>query len=150
MDQEGDVLLDRVLRPNPPLEPRVLLAILIVVTAINFAFALTFVLRGAWPIAPFMGADVALLAWAFRTSWRASKREEWLTLTRSRLMLERSPGDAVVLNPYWVRVELEPPNECLALWSHGKAVRFGNFLPLEERHSLAEALRRALWQATNR
>jgi uncharacterized membrane protein len=147
MDREGDVLLDRVLRPNPALDPRILLAILIVVAAINLAFAAYFLLRGAWPVAPFMGADIALLAWAFRASWRASKREERLTLTRSRLVVERRPGDAVVLNPYWVRVELEPPAGHLTLWSHGKAVRFGSFLPQDERQSLAEALRRALWQA---
>lgn len=147
MDRESDILLDRVLRPNPALNPRVLLAILCAVTAVNLAFAVYFLLRGAWPLAPFMGADVVLLAWAFRVSWLAAQRQEHLTLTRSALVLARPPGESVVLNPYWVRVELEPPSDRLALWSHGKAVRFGSFLPPGERQSLAEALRRALWQA---
>jgi uncharacterized membrane protein len=150
MDQEADLLLDRVLRPNSALNPRILLAILLVVGAINLAFALHFVLHGAWPIAPFMGADVALLAWAFRASWLAAQRAERVTLTRSRLVVARTPGGETVLNPYWVRVELEPPTDRLALWSHGKAVRLGAFLPPAERLSLAEALRRALWQARQR
>jgi len=64
---DDPVFLDAILRPNPPMRPDVLRVILIVVLAINLAFALGFVLRGAWPIAPFMGVDVALLAWAFRS-----------------------------------------------------------------------------------
>ena len=62
------VLLDETLRPSPPMNPRALLVILAVTASFNIAFALSFILRGAWPIAPFMGLDVALLAWAFRAS----------------------------------------------------------------------------------
>src|SRR3546814_7735022 len=51
-----------VLRPNPPMNPRALLIILIIVALINFIFGLSFVLHGAWPIMPFLGADVGLLA----------------------------------------------------------------------------------------
>ena len=69
-----DVLFAESLRPSPPLPPRVLLVILGVVAAINLAFVISFVLQGAWPIAPFMGADVALLAWAFRQSQIAAER----------------------------------------------------------------------------
>ena len=58
------VLLDETLRPNPPMSPRALKLVLIAVATINLIFALSFVAQGAWPIAPFMGLDVALLAWA--------------------------------------------------------------------------------------
>src|SRR6185312_2630766 len=68
------VLLDETLRPSPPMAPQTLLIILGVVLAFNIAFALSFVLRGAWPIAPFLGLDVALLAWAFRASTLAARR----------------------------------------------------------------------------
>ncbi len=82
MGCENDVLLDQVLRPSPPLAPPVLRAILGAVAVINLVFALSFVLRGAWPIAPFLGLDVLLLAWAFRASTRAAKREERVTLSK--------------------------------------------------------------------
>ena len=81
MTSANDVLLDQVLRPSPPLSPRVLLRILIAVALLNLAFALFFLLRGAWPIAPFMGLDVLALGWAFRASTVAAQREEHVTLT---------------------------------------------------------------------
>jgi uncharacterized membrane protein len=150
MDRQSDILFDRVLRPNPPLSPRVLLVILAIVTAINAAFAVGFLLRGAWPIAPFMGLDVALLGWAFRASWIAARREEHLTLTPSALRIARKPRrrDDDVLNPYWVRVEF-PERGPLTLWSHGKGVRVGGFLGAAERASLFQALRLALGRARN-
>ena len=54
-------------------------------------FALNFLLRGAWPIAPFMGADVALLGWALTASRKAARRYEHVTLTPSRLAIARHP-----------------------------------------------------------
>lgn len=149
MDRPSDILFERVLRPNPPLAPKTLALILAVVAALNLAVALAFVLKGAWPIAPFLGGDVALLAWAFRTSLAASRREERLTLTPSTLRIVRRPGAGeVVLNPYWVRVEMgEPPAGRLTLWSHGKSERIAAFLGAADRASLAQALRDALGKA---
>lgn len=141
MDQ--DVLLDLVLRPNPPMGPRALLVVLGLVACVNLALAAGFVVRGAWPMAPFLGADVALLAWALRTSAAAASREEQVTLTPSSLRIARRPGPEVVLNPYWVRIDADKPPG-LTLWSHGKGVRVGTFLGPAERASLAQALRSAL------
>ena len=150
MDRQSDILFELVLRPNPPLGPRALGLILGAVAAVNLAFALAFVLRGAWPMAPFMGADVALLAWAFRASVAASRREERLTLTPSTLRIVRRPGSEVVLNPYWVRVEMEePPSSRLTLWTHGKAIRIAAFLGASDRARLADSLCDALGRARN-
>ncbi|HVZ67995.1 MAG TPA: DUF2244 domain-containing protein [Rhizomicrobium sp.] len=150
----SNVLLDIILRPNPPMPRKALLIVLIVVALFNFVFALSFVLRGAWPIAPFMGADVALLAWAFRSSRRAARRYEHLTLTADNLRILRQPakGDAdeVALNPYWVRVEMDDPPEPwsqLTLWSHGKGLQIGSFLPPDARAGFAGVLRSALRRA---
>lgn len=148
MDCQSDILFDAVLRPNPPLGPKPLAIILGVVAAINLIFALMFLVKGAWPIAPFMGADVALLAWAFRASVAASRREEQLTLTPASLVILRRPGAGeVVLNPYWVRVEMEERR--LTLWSHGRGERVGGFLGAGELARLAESLKYALWRARN-
>lgn len=144
-------LLDVVLRPAPPMSPRALFIILGIVTLINAAFAIYFVARGAWPMMPFMGADILLLAWAFRASTRAAKREEHVVLTPSLLnIVRKSPEGAVsevTLNPYWVRVDIaDPPEHAsqLTLWSHGKGIRLGSFLPPQERASFAERLKFAL------
>jgi len=148
------ILLDEVLRPNPPMTPRALAFVLMAVAAMNLAFATYFVLRGAWPVTPFMGADVALLAWAFRASRIAARRHERVTLTPSSLHVLRQPakGNAteVSLNPYWVRVHMDDPPEPwsqLTLRSHGNAYRIGAFLPPPERFSFAQILKDALARA---
>jgi uncharacterized membrane protein len=151
---DSDVLLDAVLRPSPPLSPDILRLILGIVGLLNLAFATFFVLRGAWPIAPFMGADIALLAWAFRSVRNAAKREEHVTLTPSTLRVTAKPGPYdVSLNPYWVRVDMaDPPehNSQLTLWSHGKGVRIGTFLAPTERAAFAKRLKSALYLAKSR
>lgn len=148
---EGPVILDHVLRPSPPMPPRALLRILGVVLAINLVFAIYFLVRGAWLIAPFMGLDVVLLAWAFRASTRAARREERIILTPSELAVERrfpdKPERQWSFNPYWVRVQLDDPEEHwsrLTLWSHGKFLAIGQFLAPEERVKFAAILRDAL------
>ena len=145
------MLLDDVLRPAPPLPPRVLGVILSVVAVMNFAFALYFVSQGAWPVMPFMGLDVALLAWAFRAVTREARREEHIRLTPSLLRIEARPPTGPVretqMNPYWVRVTLDEPRgraSRLTLWSHGKGVRVAGFLPPAERANFAQRLRAAL------
>ncbi|MEI9930641.1 MAG: DUF2244 domain-containing protein [Rhizomicrobium sp.] len=147
-------LLDVVLRPAPPMPTRALSTILGAVIAMNMAFAIYFVSRGAWPMMPFMGADIALLAWAFRASTHAAKREEHVVLTPSLLnIVRKSPEGSVsevALNPYWVRVDIADPPEHgsqLTLWSHGKGVRIGSFLPPAERASFAERMKSALRMA---
>lgn len=149
-----DVLLDQVLRPSPPLSPRILCAILAAVAVVNVLFALYFVMRGAWPVAPFLGADVALLAWAFRASLIAARHEEHVTLTHSLLRIARRPargrGDEIRFNPYWVRVHMDDPPDHwsqLTLRSHGRAVRIGTFLAPDTRAAFAQTLKSALRQA---
>ena len=150
----SDVLLDKVLRPAPPLPLRAMGFILGGVAIINLAFALTFVLQGAWPVMPFMGLDVALLAIAFRAARKAARREEHVVVTPGLLHIERRPPEGppseIALNPYWVRVHMDTPPEHgsqLTLWSHGRGVRIGAFLPPMERASFAEALKAALRDA---
>jgi uncharacterized membrane protein len=153
-DSNEPVFLDALLRPNPPLSPHVLLMVLIVVALMNIAFGALFVLRGAWLVTPFMGADVALLAWAFRASRIAARAYEHVTLTPSELLVAHQPPKGterrIVLNPYWVNIHLEQPEDMprkLTLRSHGKSVQVGSFLGPRERRSFADALKAALGAA---
>lgn len=145
------VLLDAWLRPNPPMDRRVLLAVLVVVAAINLLFAGYFLSRGAWPVTPFMGADVALLAWAFRASTDAARRFERVRLTPADLTVTAQPARGaakeIAFNPYWVRVDLEQltgHSSRLFLRSHGRELQVGSFLPPDSRKGFAQALRDAL------
>lgn len=154
MSGDQPVLLDATLRPSPPMPARTLKIVVGIVAALNLAFAAGFVLRGAWPIMPFMGLDVLLLAWAFRASLRAARRHERVTVTPSALRIERHPADGpvseVALNPYWVRVEMPEPAEHgsqLTLWSHGRGVRVGSFMAPEERAGFARSLKAAIRKA---
>src|SRR5271163_3158877 len=151
----GDpVLLDRTLRPSPPMPPAALTWVVVAVAVIYLVFALAFISRGAWLITPFMGLDVALLAWAFRASLRASRCHERVLLTPSVLRVERhppkGPSSEVAFNPYWVRVDMPDPPEPgsqLTLWSHGKGVPVGTFLTPDEKLDLARVLKSALRRA---
>lgn len=148
------VFFEATLQPNPPMSATALKSIAGVVAVFNLAFGLFFVSRGAWPVTPFMGADVALLVWAFRVSSSAAKRRERIRVSRSVLSIERQPAlgqtSRTELNPYWVRVELDEPS-CnrtrLLLTSHGRTVQIGDFLAPAQRLSLAQRLRSALQEA---
>jgi len=67
----------------------------------------------AWPVTPFFGADVALLAFAMNASVKAARRRERLILTSERCLSSASAPMASTrceeLNPYWLRVDHEDP-----------------------------------------
>lgn len=135
-----DVLLDTTLRPAPPMPRQAFLIVLAALIAMNAFLATGIVLMGGWPVMPFMGLDIAIFVIAYRACCKAAEREEHVMLTRSRLrVLARPSMRETVLNPYWVRVD-----DHLTLWSHGKGVRIGTFLPTPERESFAERLKSAL------
>ena len=148
------ILLNAVLKPSPPLRPRLLLAILGFVVFVNLMFAAYFLARGAWPVMPFLGMDIALLAWAFRASTVAARREERITLTPEELHIACIPPKGakteVTLNPYWVRVHMDEPADHwsqLTLWSKGRGWRIGAFLAPAERADFAVRLKEAIRSA---
>lgn len=150
------VLFDMTLRPNRPMPAAGLKIVVAAVAALNLAFGLYFVSRGAWPVTPFMGADLVFLAWTFHASTTASRRLERLYLTRQVLRVERHPTrgepERFELNPYWIRVDLEEPlrnSGRLTLASRGNTVQIGAFLAPGEQLSVAQALRAALNKVRN-
>jgi uncharacterized membrane protein len=148
------IFFDAVLEPNRPLGTKGHALVIGFVGLVSLTAGTLFALQGAWPVTPFFGADVALLALAMHVSVRASRRRERLVLTSQSLLIERIGANGAArreeLNPYWLRVDHEDPDllGCdLALVSRGRRWIVGSFLGAEERASLAEALRRALREA---
>ena len=148
------IFFDAVIEPNPPLPPRYLFLVVGGIALVSFVAGVVFVLRGAWPVSPFFGADVLLLYWAFVLVRERSRKREHIVLTRDKLTVERSwlgrPKTHDELNPYWLRVEHDDPERVgadVALVSRGERLVVGSFLGADERAHLAEALRAAIRQA---
>ena len=99
--------------------------------------------------APFFAlVDVTVVVLAFAAVWRAGERAERITLTDDALEIARFPAarDSVRLQPYWVRVRLQPggAHPRLTLVSHGHALEIGAFLGDEERQAVCKQLEASL------
>src|SRR5579884_4303359 len=107
------VFLEELVEPNRPLKPWAIGGVVGFAAAVSFAAGVMFALHGAWPVTPFFGLDVLLLAWAMRASVRASRKREYLRLTSDVLVIERISATGQVsreeINPYWLRVEHDDP-----------------------------------------
>ena len=148
------IFLEVVIEPNRPLKAGAIAAVIGFACVVSFVAGIIFAMHGAWPVTPFFGLDILLLAWAMRASVRASRRREVLRLNSEVLVIERvsANGRSVreEVNPYWLRVEHDDPELLgaeLALVMHKKRWIVGSFLGAEERANLAQSLRQALREA---
>ncbi|HLH12728.1 MAG TPA: DUF2244 domain-containing protein [Methylovirgula sp.] len=143
------------LHPHRSLTKRNFRILLLIFSAISLVTTLPFVFIGAWPVAGFMGLDVALFYFAFRANFRAARAYEDVRVTPIELMLAKvSPKGAKAewhFHPSWVRLQKEDHEEfgvqSLALVSRGESVEVGNFLGPEEKADFANGLSRALAEA---
>jgi len=102
----------------------------------------------------FLGVYPELVRRNYATERTSAQREEHVVLTLSLLTIaRRAPKIApreFAFNPYWVRVDMASPPQHgsqLTLWSHGKGIVLGSFLPPLERAHFAERLKSALRDA---
>lgn len=110
-----------------------------------------FVALGAWPVLPFMAADLALLWWAFRASYASGRAHERVTLQGDDLTLVRVDARGSVrrfgFEPLWTRVQVEedPLGDAnVFLTGHGRRVRVGAFLSAPERREVGAVIAAAL------
>ena len=105
---------------------------------------------GYWPILPFAGAEIAVLAWALKTNMARRFEHEHIEVTESEVIVECShalrPGTArrIVFPRHWSRVKIRRPNSppsSLVIESHGRCLEVGKFLTEEERRQLAARLK---------
>jgi uncharacterized membrane protein len=116
---------------------------------------LLFLLLGAWPVLPFLGAEVVFALGLVALHARgAARRSELLLLVPGRLCIARTDSrgrrEEIVLDPYWARLtHREDPGNAgtLLLESRGRSVEIGRDLAAEDKASLHAALRDALAQA---
>ena len=83
------------LHPHRSMSERNFWILLCVFSVVSFATTIPFVVMGAWPVAGFMGLDVAIFYFAFRANFRAAKAYEDVMVTPLDLSLEKvSPKGA--------------------------------------------------------
>ncbi len=119
--------------------------------AIFFLGGLRFLALGAWPILPFMAADLVLLWWAFRANTAAGRGHERLVLAGDALTLSRVSAHGVErrwgFEAYWTRVQVEEtPLGDAHVWlaARGRRVRVGSFLSAPERREIGVVIASAL------
>jgi uncharacterized membrane protein len=121
----------------------------------SFASMVPFLILGAWPVAVFMGLDVALFYFAFRANFRAALAYEDVHVTPIELLLAKvSPQGQRAewhFNPSWVRLHTEAHEEFgvqrVALISRGQSIEIGHFLGPDEKERFAKGLSQALVEA---
>lgn len=143
------------LRPYRSLSRKGFLILMSILIGLNFAAGTAFYMVGAWPVAPFLGLDVALVWWAFRKNYADALKEEQIEVTAHELILKRFDHDRqreeLHFTRAWVRVELEEDKDrelvgSLYLRFKGERTEIGRFLAAHDRKELAFALRGALAQ----
>ncbi len=127
---------------------------MILISTVCFITGLVFTLLGAWPVMGFMGLDVLLIYLAFTRNYRDAKIFETIELTGEKLVLERvypsGRRQNWEFNPIWVRIGLVEHSSGatkIHLTSHGKSLRFGQFLSNEERREFANVLKHEITAA---
>lgn len=144
--------MDAELRPNRSLSRPAFFLLMLVVVAVNGGLAIVFLSQGLYPVAGFLGLDVALLYAAFRLNYRDGREREQVRIGFGVLhVMHQSPrGQRThwVVNPLWAKVEAMPSGVSIA--AGGQALRVARFLSPDEREAFAAALRKALSQARSR
>jgi uncharacterized membrane protein len=138
------------LAPNCSLTPRSAAIFVGSLACVVFGVAIFFTSRGFWPVLPFAGLEVGLLAWAVRASLRQGSRREVIVVSDASVVVEQLGAHGrrrSVFPRHWARVKLRDPRRSahpsrLTIESHGRACEVGRFLTEDERRGLAERLQR--------
>jgi uncharacterized membrane protein len=148
-------IFSAVITPHRSLSRGGFILLMSAIGAISFAAGLLCFLAGAWPVAGFMGLDVALIYWAFKANYRSAGSYEQVVLTPSELTVRkvshRGERGEWTFNPAWVRLDRQTIEDFglqqIALVSHGQRLPIAGALSPAERESFAKALANALAEA---
>jgi uncharacterized membrane protein len=148
----GPFFMDAVITPHRSLSSRGFIILICVLTAINAASAVFFLMIGAGPVPIFLGLDLVAVIVAFAASNRAARNRErvQVTATEVRVVLESPRGERTVwLSPTaFTRVDAAAARDgAVRLLLSDRDVRVGAALSGPERAAFASALDRAIWRA---
>lgn len=154
-EANAPVLYSAIIKPHRSAGLTVTRTLLLIVAGAWLIVGTVFVIAGAWPVIPFLGLEIALLAGAFALNNKAASAEETINLTALALTVRRVDhwGKQTVFSfpPQWLQVNTDvagPTGPRLELRSHGRSLFIGSFLLPDERLALARTLRRELARLT--
>lgn len=131
------------LTPNRSLDRRHARWLMIAVAGVFMLGGVRLLVLGAWPVIPFMVADVALLGWALRASYRSGRAYEMLRLDDEALTVRKVTQAGTErrfrFEPFGTRVELERVSDLenhLWLASRDLRVAIGGCLSPGEREEI--------------
>ena len=141
-----------VIRPNRSLTPLQQKAFFAFMCVVVLGIAGAFAARGFWPVLPFAGLEIAVLAYALWHCARAGALVEVISVAPDRIAVDKGRGRLARVweTPLaWAQVRLDGSGggwypSRLVIRSHGKEVQLGSFLNEDERQRLAAELRRAV------
>lgn len=144
-----------VIQPNCSLSTHSSSSFLWVFGLVMAGITLVLSLQGLWLVAPFMGADLLLLVYAFRVVGQQCRILERVVIEADQLTIyheEKRRPDSWSFPLHWVNVDLRKDSVYhdrthLLIGSHGKWVELATFLNEEERISLASAIKSAIISA---
>ncbi len=150
------LLFSATLRPRRALGRKGFLAVMLTLAGASFATGVVFLAMGAWPVCGFLGLDVLLVYWAFRTYDRAAAQaSEAISVRPSEMRVVQTSATGSTAqwsaNPVWVTLDRQTHEELglqrLFVVSRGRRLGIASFLGPEEKQDLAQALAEALAQA---
>lgn len=134
-------------KPNSALSAIGKQKVVLLLTVIPCVIGIAFCFLGAWLVLPFVGLEIAALAYAFYYINQHETDYESISINGDNLLVERCVGENVsrqIINPYWVKViqhELSNGELRLYLQSHGKELEIGHYLTRKQRELLASQLK---------
>jgi uncharacterized membrane protein len=111
-----------------------------------------FALHGFWPILPFAGLEMVLLAVVLRLSMRRRLNTQCIRISEDQIEIELGEPrrqQRIVFPRHWAQVKLRHARSPwhpsrLSIQSHGRTCELGGFLTEEARCALAGRLRRSI------
>ena len=152
LDPAAERLFDVRLVPHRSLSAGNFRILMLVFAAAGVFTSLPFLLMGAWPVAGFMGLDVAILYLAFRANFDAARAYEHILVTPLELLLAKVSAKGVRrefrFQPAWTRLDKVEHEDFgvmrVAIRSRGRSVEVGSFLGADAKAHLAGGLVKAL------
>lgn len=120
----------------------------------SLSVAAVFVVQGYWPILPFAGLELGVLAWALNRHWQRAQHWESLEINDAEVTIRRFDADGEILEQVslptlWTRTLLIRRGNRLDLGlRRGKQQHLiGSFLVDSEKRALEARLRQVLRQS---
>lgn len=122
------------------------------VSAVCLLIGIVFFALGLWPVLGFMGLDILLIYWAFKSNYRTAKAYEDVEVSRKHVLLRKVSPKGIATDhefpQFGTHFEVERHDEIgitkMRLANRKRAVEFGYFMNPHDRESFATTFKRAM------